>query len=288
MNFTNQLTFPEGPVALQDGSWLCVQGEPAGCVTHISADGQTHKMIAKTGRPNGLAIDKNGFIWVAESRVPSLLKVSMDGMVEVVLTSCGDEPFLFPNDLCFGADGFLYLTDSGVLIDEFAPKGKIRDDYDAVPCDGRVYRINPQTKEILKIDTGIRFTNGIAVDKDGFLYANETLTGNVYRYDIRYGSPFKRELFGNVIEPDAAPGYKGPDGMAFSEDGLLYVTVFGQGDVTVLDTNGSVAERIKTKGMKPTNIAFALAGKKQIHVTEYELGTMEIFDVQRDGLVLHG
>ena len=287
MNFTTNLISPEGPVALKDGSWLCVQAGSAGCVTHISADGKTHKVIAKTGRPNGLAIDKNGFIWVAESRVPSLLKVSMDGAVEVVLTNCGDEAFLFPNDLCFGPDGYLYLTDSGVFIDEFAPNGKIRDDYDTVPCDGRVYRINPISKAITKIDTGIRFTNGIAFGNDNYLYANETLSGDVFRYQVSNGTVGKRKHFGNVIDPNAAPGYKGPDGMAFSEDGLLFVTVFGQGDVTVLDKQGNVAERIKTKGMKPTNVAFALHGKKQMHVTEYEFGTMEVFDVQRDGLSLY-
>ena len=286
MIFTDNLLFPEGPVALEDGSWLCVQGEPAGCVTHISSDGKTHRVIAKTGRPNGLAVEKNGFIWVAESRVPSLLKVSMSGEVEVVLTSCGEEDFLFPNDLCFGPDGYLYLTDSGVFIDDFAPGGIIRPDYDTVPCDGRVYRINTRTKEITKIDTGIRFTNGIAFGDDGYLYTNETLTGDVFRYRFQDGTIGKREIFGNVIDPDAAPGYKGPDGMAFSEDGLLYVTVFGQGDVTVLDKSGKVTERIKTNGMKPTNVAFALSPKKQIHITEYQFGTMEIFDVRTGGLEL--
>ncbi len=287
MNFTNNLIKPEGPVALQDGSWLCVQAGTAGCVTHISADGKQHRVIAKTGRPNGLAVDKHGFIWVAESREPSLLKVSMNGKVEVVLTGCGVEAFLFPNDLCFGPDGFLYLTDSGVFIDEFAPNGKIRDDYDTVACDGRVYRINPYTKDIIKIDTGIRFTNGIAFGNDDYLYANETLSGDVFRYDVNNGTVGKREIFGNVINPEAAPGYKGPDGMAFDKNSLLYVTVFGQGDVTVLDKNGAVAKRIKTTGMNPTNVAFALPNKKQIHVTEYEFGTMEIFDVTADGLELY-
>ncbi len=288
MIFTEGLTFPEGPVALGNGYWLCVQGEPAGCVTLISDDGKIHHTVAKTGRPNGLALDRNGFIWVAESRIPSLLKVSLNGKVEVVLTGCGDESFLFPNDLCFGPGGYLYLTDSGVFIDEFAPGGKIRPDYNSVQCDGRVYRINPAKNEIIKIDTGIRFTKGIAFGDDGFLYANETLSGNIYRYRVTGDKVGERELFGNVINPLAAPGYKGPDGMAFSNDGFLYVTVFGQGDVTVLNRDGSVKERIRTKGMNPTNVAFALPGKKKIYVTEYQYGTMEIFDVKNDGLALWG
>jgi gluconolactonase len=286
MIFTSGLIFPEGPVALLDGSWLCVQGEPAGCITRISPDGQLQQVIAKTGRPNGLAVDRNGFIWVAESRIPSLLKVAMSGEVEIVHTGCGDEAFLFPNDCCFGPDGFLYLTDSGVFIDAFAPGGKIRSDYDTVPCDGRIYRINTHTGEIIKIDSGIRFTNGIAFGPDGYLYANETLTGNVFRYRVEKNTAGKREFFGNVINPAAPTGYKGPDGMAFDENGRLYVTVFGQGDVTVLDNNGDVAMRIPTKGMNPTNIAFARQGKKQAHVTEYQHGNMELLNTAAAGLAL--
>jgi gluconolactonase len=286
MLFTNQLIFPEGPVALKDGSWLCVQGEPAGCVTHLSADGRRHTIIAKTGRPNGLAIDKNGDIWVAESRNPSLVKITKPGKTEVFLTGCNGEPFLFPNDLCFGPDGFLYLTDSGVFIDDFAPGGNVRPDYDTVHCDGRVYRINPLTKEILKIDEGVRFTNGIAMGPDGYLYVNETLSGNVYRYKIKEEAIGPRELFGNVIDPLAVPGYKGPDGMAFDENGLLYVTVFGQGDITILNKEGRVAERIKTNGMNPTNVAFSALFEKKIFVTEYQHGAIEFFDVKANGLAL--
>jgi gluconolactonase len=210
----------------------------------------------------------------------------MTGEVEVVLTGCDNEAFLFPNDLCFGPDGYLYLTDSGILIDEFEPGGKIRLDYEKLAYDGRVFRIHTQTKEIIKIDTGIRFTNGIAFGPDGYLYVNETLTGNIFRYKVEGDAVGKRELFGNVINPTSAPGFKGPDGMAFGENGQLYVTVFGQGDVTVLDKNGKVAERIRTKGMNPTNVAFGLPGKKQILVTEYEYGTMELFNVKTDGLEL--
>jgi len=287
MIFSEGLVCPEGPVALADGSWLCVQGEPVGAVTHISSDGNAHRVLAVTGRPNGLAVDAGGNIWVAESRTPSLLKMSMDGNVQVMLLSCGDEKFLFPNDLCFGPDGFLYLTDSGILIDNFAPNGKVREDYNAAVCDGRVYRINPENMHIEKLDTGIRFTNGIAFGTDNYLYANETLTGNIYRYK-QTGSGFgQRELFGNVIDPEAAPGYKGPDGMAFDKDHNLYVAVFGQKDITVLSREGKVLRRLATSGKNPTNLAFAQDGQSFIHVTEYEQSAIERLDTGSEGLPLY-
>lgn len=288
MVFTSGISVPEGPVLLDDNSWLVVEmGPDRGCVTHISKDGKKKKMIARTGRPNGLAVDNSGVIWVAESQSPSLIKLTMDGNNEVFLTECNGEPFLFPNDLVFGPDGFLYLTDSGILFEEFAPGGKIRPDYMEVDIDGRVYRVDIKTKDIEKVDTGIKFTNGLVFGPDGNLYVNETLTGAVYRYQWSGGKVAgARELFGNVIDPQAE-GFKGPDGMKFGENGDLYVTVFGQGDVTVLGKDGSVVDRIRTKGKMPTNCAFGPRGSKKLYVTEDEHGTMEVFDVNTDGFPLY-
>ena len=288
MIFTTGFSAPEGPVALPDGTWLIVEGgAERGCVTHISANGQIKRVIKKIGRPNGLAVDSHGVIWVAESKTPSLVRLTMDGNAEVVATNCDGEAFLFPNDLCFGPDGAIYLTDSGVVIDDFAPNNQIRPDYMGVRYDGRVYRVDVETGNVKKLDSGIKFTNGIAFGPDRLLYANETLTGNIYRYDRKDGEiAGPRVLFGNVVRPDAPPGWKGPDGMAFATDGRLYVAVFGQGDVTVLGKKGEVVERIPTAGKLPTNVAFALPGRKRIHVTEYEFGQMEVFDVPADGLPL--
>ncbi len=288
MIFAGDLRAPEGPVALPDGSWLIVEGgADRGCVTRLSRDGRARSVIRKTGRPNGLAIDHGGAIWVAESKVPSLLKLTMEGDCEVAATECSGQSFLFPNDLCFGPDGALYLTDSGVLIDDFAPNNEVRRDYMNVDYDGRVYRVDPQSGSVGKIDSGLRFANGIAFGLDGLLYVNETLTGNIYRYGWRDGIiSGSRELFGNVIRADAPPGWKGPDGMAFDENGLLYVAVFGQGDISVLGLDGEVVKRIPTSGLLPTNVAFALPRNHRIHVTEYLHGQMETFSVDCDGLFL--
>jgi gluconolactonase len=288
MIFANDLSAPEGPVALPDGTWLIVEGGAArGCVTWLSADGKTRKVIRETGRPNGLAVDAEGAIWVAESKTPSLLRVTMAGEAEVVATGCDGEPFLFPNDLCFGPDGGLYLTDSGVNIDHFAPDNKIREDYRDVHYDGRVYRVDVTRGAVEKIDEGLIFTNGVAVGPDLLIYANETLTGNIYRYRRQSDGSFgARELFGNTVRPIPGPEWKGPDGMAFGADGNLYVAVFGQQEVAILGTNGDVVRRIPTMGKLPTNVAFALPGSRRIHVTEYEIGQMEVFEIGTDGLAL--
>jgi len=289
MIFASDLSVPEGPVLLPDESWLVVEmGPDRGCVTHISPDGRTHHVIAKTGRPNGLAVDKDGIIWVTESQVPSLIRLTMAGEFEVFMAECNGEPFLFPNDLAFGPDGDLYMTDSGILIGDFAPGGKVRPDYMTVPMDGRVYKIDVNNRQIKKLDSGMRFPNGIAFGPDKNLYVNEMITATVYRYQWRDGEIVGgREYFGTVADPESPADMKFPDGQKFGANGHLYVTVFGQGDVTVLGPDGAVVERLKTKGRMPTNLAFGPPGSKRIYVTEDEFGTMEVFDVGTDGLPLY-
>lgn len=288
--FADGLGFPEAPVLLADGSFLFVEMTPeTGHTIHISKDGKSRRMVAKTGRPNGLAQDINGFIWVAETAMRALLKMTIEGEYEVIATHCGDEQFLFLNDLAIAPNGDIYLTDSGIPLallsdgdDGFNP------DYRKLDYDGRVYRIDAKTREVERIDNGILFTNGIAFGPDGYLYANETLSGNIFRYKYEDGKVTgAREIFGNVIENYDPEELKGPDGMKFGADGNLYVCVFGQGDVTVLGKNGEVVNRIKTEGSFPTNLCFGRDGEKKIYVTEVDTGSVQIFDVDTDGYPLY-
>jgi len=149
-----------------------------------------------------------------------------------------------------------------------------------------VYRIEPDAASITVVDRALKFTNGIAFGPDGALYANEMITGNVYRYDVSRPAP-NREYFGNVLTSDWSGGFRGPDGMAFGQDGHLYCSVFGQGDITVLDGEGAVVDRIPTTGCNPTNVGFGPNGEAKIYVTEHELGQIELLDVPTPGARLY-
>lgn len=282
------LSFPEGPVLLGDMEFLVVEmGEDAGTLTRVDGKNGTKRRIVRTGRPNGLALDRNGIIWTAESDYPSLLKVSMNGDAEVFVDNYGGEPFRFPNDLAFGPDGLLYMTDSGIRFKDSEKDGKISDDYATYPYKGRVFAIDTATKEMQLIDDDIKFTNGIAFGPDGCLYVNETRTGNIYRYEKAGGRFGDRILFANVNhEGDYKPS-RGPDGMKFSKNGNLYCTVYDQGDVVVINPEGKVIDSIKTKGMRPTNLVFGPEGSGDIYVTEVSLGSIERFHVGEDGLPLY-
>ena len=67
--FAEDLLEPQAPVLLGDGGWLCTEMDPSGeAVVRLDAGGAGKRVLARTGRPNGLAVDRRGAVWVAESR----------------------------------------------------------------------------------------------------------------------------------------------------------------------------------------------------------------------------
>ena len=73
-----------------------------------------------------------------------------------------------------------------------------------------------------------------------------------------------------------------------NDQGRLYVTVIGYGDVAVYNLDGSLVKRIPLVGKRPTNVAFGAKGEKRIYVTEQEIGQIEAYDVDADGMELYG
>ena len=289
--FCSDLGLPEAPVLLDDGSWLVTELDlERGCITHIAPDGASRRQVRRTGRPNGLAVDRDGAIWVAESLAPAgVISIGMDGEERCHFHEVDGRQMLWCNDICIGPDGYLYVTDSGTDVREFLPGGSIRPDYAEIEYRGAVYRIDPTTGDGSIVDDGIRFANGVAFASNGDLYANETMTGDIFRYRaIQEGRFGERELFTNVLDPTfRGEGLRGPDGMAFSEDGRLWVAVFGQGDVTVIGDDGTAVDRMKTQGGAPTNVAFGPRGSRELYCVEDELGQIEVLDVDAEGLRLH-
>ena len=287
--FHRGLGEPEGPVLLRDGSWGVVEMSPeTGHVSVIAPDGGSKRVIVQTGRPNGMVQDSDGTLWVAESQnPPSLLKVDLKGTSEVVLTGADGAEFMFPNDLAFGPDGALYMTDSGVHRPAFQIAREGDSGLDDYPYDGKLFRIDLSDMSVSKLEDGLKFANGLAFGADGALYVTATATGLVYRYEWNNdGTLGPRDIFADLVDRSRAPGFIGGDGLAVGENGYLYCAVVGQGDVTVIDTNGTVVERIPVGGMQPTNVAFGPNGSGNIFVTVKDAGILERHDVGVDGLPL--
>lgn len=285
--FAEDVGQPEGPAFGPDGSFHLVEmASDRASVVRFGAEGRV-SIVRGAGRPNGLTIDGDGNLWVAEAHAGTVLCLAPDGTLLKRIDGNGERRFLWSNDLAFGPDGLLYLTDSGVIDVEFIDGLKIRSDFATVPYDGGVYQIDPVAGTVrARIDSGLRFANGIAFGPDGELYANETLSGNVYRYRQDGSGGFKREVFANVLHGPDRGQFRGPDGMAFDEAGYLYCAVFNQGEVTVIDPAGKVVDRLATRGALPTNVAFA-PGSATMYITEVESSSVQLMDARHKGLSLH-
>ncbi len=286
--FAKDIGAPEGPVTLPDGGMYVTEMSASTlCVTRLDPQGRRSVVKRTGGRPNGLTSDGDGNLWIAEAGLQALICIAPDGREILRLEGDDDGPFLFPNDVAFGPDGQLYMTDSGMKVTDFLDGQKFVANYLDLDWDGRVYETDPKAgKVVRRIDRGLRFTNGIAFDAEGVLYANASFPGDIYRYDIFGDGGAKRELFGNVLQPDESDGFKGPDGMKFGTDARLYCTVYGQRNISVLDTTGAVVERLQLDGPNPTNCAFAQSGTTLL-VTEVSKGQIESIPVACGGLPLH-
>ena len=286
--FHQDLGAPEAPVLLPVGSWAVVEMSPEkGCVSVISRDGLAKNVLARTGRPNGMLVDSHGTLWGAESmNPPSLKKVELTGSSEVILTGGDGVDFLFPNDVAFGPDGALYMTDSGVsrpMFQEAREKGL---SYPEI--DGKVFRIDLPSRNATILDDGLQFANGLAFGIDDALYVTATITGLVYRYEWNgNGTLGPREVFTDLVDRNRQSAFTGGDGLAVGSNGFLYCAVVGQWDVTVVDTDGLVVNRIIVGGEQPTNVAFGRRNSGDLYVTVKDAGTLERCQVGVTGLPLH-
>ena len=171
---TEGLQFPEGPVALADGSVLLVE-IAAGTLTRVAPDG-TKTVVAHTGGgPNGAAIGPDGKCYVAnnggfewhreEGRIRPLAQAKdysggrlervdlATGAVEMLYRACGEVPLKGPNDLVFDAQGGIYFTDLG--------KRRARD-MDV----GGVYYAKPDGSSIVEVAYPMMTPNGIGLSPD--------------------------------------------------------------------------------------------------------------------------
>ena len=286
--FHQDLGEPEAPVLLSDGRWAVVEMSPEnGCVSVISLDGLAKNIVARTGRPNGMVVDSHGSLWVAESmNPPSLKKVEFNGSAEVILTGGDGMDFLFPNDVAFGPDGALYMTDSGVSRPVFQEAREKGHSYPEI--DGKVFRIDLTNRNATILDDGLPFANGLAFGLDNALYVTATINGLVYRYQWNgNGTLGPREVFTDLVDRNRQSAFTGGDGLAVGSNGFLYCAVVGQGDVTVVDTDGLVVNRIIVGGEQPTNVAFGPRDSGDLYVTVKDAGTLERCQVGVSGLPLH-
>lgn len=265
------LQFPEGPVALPDGSIALVEMFGPR-VTRVWPDGRTEVMAEVPGGPNGAALGPDGALYLCNNggcftpvhvgalMVPGpfdptryqggrIQRLDLTtGVVTDVYTHCGDRPLRAPNDLVFDAYGGFYFTDHG-----------IRDLHARTSDLTAVYYAKADGSHIAEVVFPVDSPNGVGLSPDGAtLYWAETHTGRVFR---------RRIVEPGVIAPVSPgdtsvvlcglPGYQLFDSLAVDSVGNVCVATLVNGGITVITPNGDIAGFVPVDDRITTNICFA-------------------------------
>jgi gluconolactonase len=293
------LEFPEGPVALADGSVLLVE-IAAGTLARIFPDG-TKTVVAKTGGgPNGAAIgpdgkcyvcNNGGFDWhvdgthrrpigVAKDYVGGRIeRIDLDtGAVECLYRTAGEVPLKGPNDLVFDQHGGFYFTDLG--------KVRARD-----MDRGAIYYASADGSLITEVAFPLVTPNGIGLSPDGeTLYVAETEAARLWAFDILEPGVAKKQPWpsphgGRLIA--GVGGYQRFDSLALDAEGRICIATLINGGITVISPDGRHVEHHPMPDPLTTNICFGGPDLKTAFVTLSWTGRLVAVDWPVPGLRLN-
>ncbi len=295
------LEFPEGPVAMPDGSVILVEIRGRR-LTRVFPDGRKETIAEIPGGPNGAAIgpdgkcyicNNGGFSWAplrgvlmpgapapSEYIGGSIQRVDLQsGRVETLATACGEHPLKGPNDLVFDRQGGLWFSDLG--------KRRARD-LDV----GAVYYMKPNSSEVVEGHFGMLPANGIGLSPDEkTVYVAETPTARLWAFNVAAPGeirPTEAIYRGERGRPIAGlGGYQMFDSLAVEACGNVCVATLVSGCISVIAPDGRLVEQIPTGDPVTTNIAFGGPELKTAFITLSGKGELVAMDWPRPGLPLN-
>ena len=251
------LGFTEGPVWLPDDR-VALTSISHGCVYIVDPRDGALERIDTGGGPNGLACSADGTLYVAQNGGAWGASGTAEPGVQVITGSHVDylvEGLGAPNDLTFGPDGRLWITDTRAQFDVSTPDAGLP---------GHVYATDVHSGDTrVVIGDGPVFINGLGFDRDGSsLLVTVTLSSQLLSY---------------VISPDGAVGAPEivhtfddgwPDGMTVSAHGDYWVALTAADRIDVVDTWGRrVGEIGLPAGSLPTNVCIGGRRYDELFVT---------------------
>lgn len=255
-------SFLEGPSFDRDGN-LYVTDVPHGRIFRINSVGEWDTALEYDGQPNGLAIHRDGRLFVADHQRGL---VAIDPVSGDLSLPCENHTFRGCSDLVFRSNGDLYLTDAGTT--------SLSDP------SGRVYRWSEGKLETVL--TGIPYPNGIVFDKDESQLLLAVTRGNcVWKFAANTSG--SNAMVGLFIQ---LSGGLGPDGLALDVEGRLAVAHARNGTVWIFDGDGEPIYRIRTPGKSVTNVAYGGADNKTLYITEADNGSILTVELDIPGTLL--
>jgi gluconolactonase len=289
------LQFPEGPVALPDGSTLVVEIK-RGTLTKVGTDGKAAVVADLGGGPNGAAIGPDGACYVANNGgfnwsqlagmdIPFDLETMSSeppgfagGWIDRVDLATGDHTVLYkdwegqrfcgPNDIVFDDAGGFWFTDFGKTRAHDMDKGAL-------------YYAKTDGSSIVQASRGLYGPNGVGLSPKGDrVYVGETFTGRLLAWDLDGPGHVKMPM-ATVV--DATKGHF--DSLAVEESGAVVVAAIG-GGLCVVQPDGSGHEYLPIDDQFVTNVCFTGDDMRNAFVTLSGTGRLVAMDWARPGLPL--
>jgi len=294
---TEGLQFPEGPIAMADGSIILVEMRRQ-TLSRVWPDGRIEVVAELGGGPNGAAIgpdgavyvtNNGGFCWSDEGgfsmpsgeaddyRTGSIQRVDLaTGASTTLYESCEGKQLRGPNDIVFDKSGGFWFTDLGKI-------GQEQLDI------GHILYAKPDGSSIRRMRSGLFGPNGIGLSPDeARVYTAESYTSRVWSFAIEAPGVLAQEK-----EPGQAPvvlgplpGYQPLDSLAIEADGKVCVATIMNGGISIFDPAGGV-EHVGFPDPVVTNICFGGADMRDAWITAS--GTGKLFKCRwpRPGLRLN-
>lgn len=292
------LQFPEGPIAMPDGSVLVVE-LAAGRLTRVSSGGTLDVVAVLGGGPNGAALgpdgacyvcNNGGFSWRTDDGFTrptgpstdyvggSIQRVNLKtGDFETLYTHCEGVPLHGPNDIVFDNDGGFWFTDFGKTFEDRIMRGA-------------VYYARADGSQIRRVAHPVLTPNGIGLSPDGrTLYVAETETSRLWAYSVTARGQLAHEAWpspngGRLVY--GMEGYQRFDSLAVEEGGNICVATLVRGGVSVISPSGELLEFHAAPEGYCTNLCFGGRDRRTAYVTLSGYGQLLAVPWTRAGLAL--
>ena len=292
------LKFPEGPVAMSDGSVVLTDMEGKR-VLRVTPDGEI-KVVAETGGgPNGLAVGPNnalyltnnggsyqffvrdGINWVGPApehhRGGSIQRIELStGAIRTLYTHCGERPLLGPNDLVFDRQGGMWFTDWGTTHASHKTFG------------GLFYAAHDGSK-ITCARERLLSPNGVGLSPDEkTLYVADTYTGRLWAFDVVAPGELTAQISpmipGRVVA--TLPGLQYLDSLAVEASGNVCVATILNGGIATFAPDGTI-EHFAVPDPLVTNICFGGEDMRDAWITASGTGRLYKTRWRQPGLKLN-
>ena len=294
---TEGLAFPEGPVAMADGSVIVVE-MAAGRLTRVRPDGAKETVAELGGGPNGAAVGPDGAIYVVnnggtfvfpedfETEGRLLIPDHYDGgyiqrvdpktgAVSVLYDSCDGRPLNGPNDIVFDGAGGFWFTCFGYSDGENRRLGGL-------------YYARADGSGVRRVRSEQISPNGVGLSPDQkTVYWADSMLQKLWALPLEGPGQASAEaghLAGRVVL--TLPGFQWFDSLAVEADGGVCVATLFNGGITTIDPATGAGEHTTFPDPVTTNICFGGADMRDAWVTCSSTGRLYKCRWPRPGLKL--